>query len=208
MGCFITAYLGWKGRHIMEDLITHVMSSSTTKMTIAYENRMFKYTPEAARICLFFLSFQLKNFYDTIVWNDGALFIIHHVLTLGTIFGSLWPGTAQYYAPFYFGFSELSSGVLCILANFDDDHGAVGLADAFPMAKVILGGMFAALFLLCRVVLWSIVSYYFVQDAWNALQTHKKNTSRQPFSCTYWKLSSFKKTTYLKDKSLVSLHVL
>jgi hypothetical protein len=61
------------------------------------------------------------------------------------------------------------SAVLCLLANFDDDHGVVGLGDALPMVKVVLGGLFASLFVICRVVAWSTVSYYYCRDAWNVL---------------------------------------
>lgn len=59
--------------------------------------------------------------------------------------------------------------VLCLLANFDDENGVVGLGDAFPMVKVGLGGLFAALFVICRVFMWSTVSYYYCRDAWNVL---------------------------------------
>ena len=57
--------------------------------------------------------------------------------------------------------------VLCLLANFDDEHGVVGLGDAFPMTKVVLGGMFAVLFIICRVLMWSRTSYFYCQDAYN-----------------------------------------
>jgi len=61
------------------------------------------------------------------------------------------------------------SKVLCLLANFDDEHGVPGLADAFPIVKVCLGGLFAVLFVVCRVLMWSTISYYYCRDAWNAL---------------------------------------
>ena len=95
--CFVVAYLGWKARHLMQDIVDSTFlgsnnnsnKSKTTKdgkdkMMGSYEDRMFKYQPEAARICLFFFAYQVKNTYDTIVWNDGPEFIAHHVLTLGT----------------------------------------------------------------------------------------------------------------------------
>ena len=53
-------------------------------MPVAFEGRMFTYQPEAQRIALFFVAYQLKNTYDTIAWNDGIIFIIHHILTLFT----------------------------------------------------------------------------------------------------------------------------
>ena len=48
----------------------------------AYENRLFGYHPAAARLILYFLAYQIKNTFDTIVWNDGVEFILHHVLCL------------------------------------------------------------------------------------------------------------------------------
>jgi len=166
--CFVVAYLGWKARHLVQDLVDATIGRKKNAMPVAYEGRMFTYQPEAQRITLFFVAYQLKNTYDTIVWNDGVLFIIHHALTLCTTWGAL-QGNAHFYVLFYFGVSEISTGVLCLLANFDDEHGVVGLADAFPMIKVFLGGLFAVLFITCRVFMWSTISYYYCRDAWSVL---------------------------------------
>eukprot|EP00529_Nitzschia_sp_RCC80_P031194 CAMPEP_0113497674 /NCGR_PEP_ID=MMETSP0014_2-20120614/30754_1 /TAXON_ID=2857 /ORGANISM="Nitzschia sp." /LENGTH=363 /DNA_ID=CAMNT_0000391625 /DNA_START=219 /DNA_END=1311 /DNA_ORIENTATION=+ /assembly_acc=CAM_ASM_000159 len=192
--CFVVAYLGWKARHLMQDIVdsTFLGSNKTddnkNKKMGTYEDRMFKYQPEAARICLFFFAYQVKNTYDTIVWNDGPEFIAHHVLTLGTCWTPMVFGGAHAYVPFYFGVSEISTAVLCLLANFDDVHGVPGLADAFPMMKVILGGLFAVLFIVCRVFSWSTVSYFYCKDAWNALNNgseaqlmNRKNWFRYTF---------------------------
>jgi hypothetical protein len=168
LSCFIVAYLGWKARHILQDMIDAAVWKKKS-MPKAYENRMFKYHPEACRICLYFFAYQVKNTYDTIVWNDGPEFIAHHVLTLFTAWGALIPGTAHFYAPFYLGISEASTAVLCLLANFDDVHGVKGLAEAFPIGKVFFGAIFAVTFLTCRVLMWSTVSYYYCRDCWNAL---------------------------------------
>jgi len=169
VSAFVVTYLGWSARHVVQDLIDATIGGKKNAMPIAYEGRMFTYQPEAQRLTLFFVAYQLKNTYDTIVWNDGALFIAHHALTLLTTWGAL-QGNAHFYALFYFGVSELSTGALCLLANFDDDHGVVGLADAFPMVKVVLGGLFAVLFVICRVLMWSTISYYYCRDAWNVLK--------------------------------------
>jgi hypothetical protein len=167
--CFVVAILGYNCRHVVQDLTDAAFGRRTNAMPIVYERRMFTYSPESMRITLFFFAYQVKNTYDTIVWDDGILFILHHVLTLFTAWGALAQGCAHFYVPFYFGVSEISTAVLCLLANFDDIHGVVGLADAFPMVKVVLGGLFAALFVICRVFMWSTVSYYYCRDAWNAL---------------------------------------
>lgn len=170
LSCFVVAILGWKASHINQDMVDAVLRGKKS-MPVAYENRVFKYHPEAVRIALFFLAYQLKNTYDTIIWNDGPEFIAHHLLTLATTWGALFPGSCHYYVMFYFGVSEISTGVLCLLANFDDVHGVKGLAEAFPAGKMALGGIFAVLFVICRVFMWSTVSYYYCRDAWNVLKS-------------------------------------
>lgn len=168
ISCFAVTYLGWKARHVVQDVVDAAWFGKNS-MPKAYEGRMFQYRPESARITLFFFAYQLKNTYDTIVWNDGPEFVLHHMLTLFTAWGALHPGSAHFYAPFYFGISELSTAILCLLANFDDDHGVKGLGEAFPMGKVAFGAIFALAFIVCRVFMWSTVSYYYCRDAWNAL---------------------------------------
>jgi hypothetical protein len=69
---------------VVQDLIDATIGRKKGAMPVAYEGRMFTYSPEAQRITLFFVSYQLKNLYDTLVWNDGALFIAHHFLALFT----------------------------------------------------------------------------------------------------------------------------
>ena len=108
---------------------------------------------------------QIKNLYDTIIWNDGLLFIAHHIMALSVAYGTVFHGVAHYYAQFYFGISEVSTAILCLLANFDDEHGVPGLAEAFPEGKVAFGALFAVAFIICRVFLWTFFSYYFVRDA-------------------------------------------
>jgi len=44
-----------------------------------YESRMFTYQPASFRICMFFFCYQVKNMYDTILWQDGLIFVAHHV---------------------------------------------------------------------------------------------------------------------------------
>eukprot|EP00429_Kryptoperidinium_foliaceum_P008134 CAMPEP_0176026978 /NCGR_PEP_ID=MMETSP0120_2-20121206/13225_1 /TAXON_ID=160619 /ORGANISM="Kryptoperidinium foliaceum, Strain CCMP 1326" /LENGTH=300 /DNA_ID=CAMNT_0017360183 /DNA_START=159 /DNA_END=1061 /DNA_ORIENTATION=- len=167
--CFFVAILGWSS--INQDMVDAVWHRKNS-MPVAFENRVFKYYPEGVRLTLFFFGYQLKNTYDTIIWNDGPEFIAHHILTLATAWGALYPGTCHYYSTFYFGVSEISTGVLCLLANFDDVHGVKGLAEAFPLVKMVIGGIFAVLFVICRVLMWSTVSYYYCRDAWNALKSN------------------------------------
>jgi hypothetical protein len=178
---FILTFLGWQCRHSLWEMVDAVKGKQGA-MAKAYEQRMYTYRPEATRLTLFFLAYNLKNTYDTIVWGDGIEFIIHHCLCLLTGWGALTPGTAHFYAPFYFGVSELSTAVLCLLANFDDEHGVKGLTEAWPLGKVVFGAAFAILFIICRVFCWSTVSYFYCRDAWNALSgTDPRTPARKTY---------------------------
>jgi TLC domain len=81
------------------------------------------------------------------------------------------PGCGHFYTLFFFGLSELSTAVLCILANFDDVHGVAGMGEAFPLAKVVLGAVFVVHFIFFRCIIWPIYAYYFVTDIQAALKS-------------------------------------
>jgi hypothetical protein len=163
--CFICAYLGWSNRSFLMGVIKAAMGDKKAMDPSGAESRGFSYNPAAFFLSTFFLSYQLKNLADTILWNDGPEYIFHHVLSLAVCWSALYPGFAIVYATFFFGISEISTGVLCILANFDPDHGVIGLGEAFPITKVVIGVVFVILFIICRAVLWPILSYYYTLDA-------------------------------------------
>lgn len=177
LSCFIISYFGWKARHVFTQM-TEAALSKDKKLTQTYDFRMFQYHPEAARILTYFIGFQCKNLVDTIVWNDGPEYIAHHVLAIFSAGGGLVPGAFHFYAIFYMGISEFSTGILCLLVNFDDDHGVPGLADTFPTARAILGGLFAVSFAIIRVILWGSLTYYYFKDVRHVFQQdHPKLTS-------------------------------
>lgn len=109
--------------------------------------------------------------YDTIVWNDGPEYVFHHVFSLFTSWVAVGtPYFAHYYAVFFLALCEVSTAVLCVLANFDDDHGVPGLGDAFPTAKMAVGAAFVVLFIICRCIAWPIYAYYFFKDTQRILK--------------------------------------
>jgi len=75
------------------------------------------------------------------------------------------------YTIFFFGLSEISTAVLSILANFDDEFGVPGLGEALPVTKVVCGAAFVVMFILCRCILWPLTSYYFCRDMYHALKS-------------------------------------
>lgn len=157
--CFVLFGMGFAGRKYG---LSPLLQGNMPKA--GYEQRLLTYSPDGFRISLFFFWYQIKNLYDTIVWNDGPEFIFHHVLSLATAYGAMNPGFGHFYTLFFFGLSELSTAVLCILANFDEVHGVIGLGDAFPLPKIILGAIFVFMFILFRCIVWPIYAYYFVSD--------------------------------------------
>lgn len=145
-------------------------TSSTTSPTSTMEQRLLTYHPEGVRTATVFLAYQVKNLHDSYIWDDGAEFLAHHVFSIITAWGCLYPGCGHYYAVFFFGVSEISTAVLCLLANFDAKHGVPGLGLEFPLVKVALGAAFVSLFVLCRCVLWPMYSYQFGKDVLHALR--------------------------------------
>ena len=104
--CFVVATLGWKARHSAKDLVDAAFRKPGAMPAAGAEGRMFTYQPAAFRIGLFFFGYQVKNLYDTIVWNDGPEFIFHHILSMSVAWGSLHPGMGHFYASFFLGVSD------------------------------------------------------------------------------------------------------
>lgn len=176
--CFLVAFYGWRTRHVCEAVPQAAIYRRSNSMPDAgHESRLYTYHPAAFRVALFFFFFQIKNLYDTIVWNDGLEFIFHHVFSLFTSYGAMSAGVGMYYCIFFFGLSEVSTGILCILANFDDEFGVQGLGDAFPLTKAAIGATFVVAFIICRVIFWPMYSYYFGRDVLLALKGDDKRTS-------------------------------
>ena len=68
------------------------------------------------------------------------------------------------------GLSEISTSLLCLLSNFDDDYGVKGLGDAFPMSKIALGAIFSISFVIIRSIIWPFAAYYCATDVLHALK--------------------------------------
>ncbi|KAL7503982.1 hypothetical protein ACHAXN_003189 [Cyclotella atomus] len=170
------AYLAISQRHICHDLLmaSPLYKRSDSMRTEDYEKRVFRYHPGCQRLMVIFFVYQVKNMYDSIYWNDGIEFVLHHIFAGMAAWGGMYPGCLHFYALFYFGFSEISTAILSLLANFDPIHGVEGLDEVFPITKIVLGGLFVVSFIICRVIAWPYVTYYFTQDALKAMKCTSK----------------------------------
>jgi len=169
----ILGWLGWQAREIVWMVV------DGTAKKAAYKSRLFAIHPEATRIATFFFWYQVKNSYDTIVWNDGPEYIFHHVFSLFTSWVAIGPFFAHFYAVFYLALCEISTCVLCLLANFDDEHGVPGLGEAFPLTKLAVGAAFVVLFIICRCIAWPVYAYYFFNDATQAFKEMDDRLTRE-----------------------------
>jgi hypothetical protein len=140
-------------------------------------DRVYKpFSAACQRLAIMQVAYEAKNFCDSIIHNDGIIFLMHHLLAGFAAIVSATP-FMHIYAAFYLGYSEISTFVLCAIVLFDKERGLPGLAEAFPTVMTILGAMFATLFTAFRIVLWPYVTYYFwldMQDMWEKGTMHSR----------------------------------
>lgn len=171
--CTICATLGWMSIHQYDGFYAWIVRGKKEAFPQAgYLNRILSYDPSCYRLCLFFLAYQIKNLYDTIIFDDGPEFIFHHVFA-GVASIACLEGVVNFYPAFYCGLSEISTAVLCLLANFDDKQGVPGLADAFPEVKIGLAAVFVVTFLICRIITWPCFTYQMFTDINLAFKNEK-----------------------------------
>ena len=172
LACFVISYLGYKNRHLLNEVWTFHRSKDPQT---AY-NRIHTYQPEAHRVLMFFIAYLVKGTHDALQWDTSGVMVGHHIFSIMTAWFGMYPGVAQMYGIFFMGISEISTCVLCLLANFDPDHGVEGLNDMFPNTKLALGVLFALLFVIFRVYLWMLFTYHFLLDS---LLVLKRNSVRE-----------------------------
>lgn len=168
------SYIAVTNRHACAELIRSGVSYGKCEHSMAeegFERRVFTYHPGAQRLMTMFFVYQVKNMYDTIYWGDGIEFVFHHIFAGAAAWGGMFPGCCHFYSLFYFGFSEISTAILCLLANFDPEFGVDGLEKVFPKTKVFLGLLFVASFVVCRLVMWPFATYHFARDTLNAIRS-------------------------------------
>lgn len=181
----ICCYIALKNRHaVCGELITYMKArgKSDSMSDEGSERRVFQYHPSSQQLLCWFFAYQAKNMYDTIYWNDGIEFVIHHIFAGAAAWGGMFPGCCHFYTIFYMGLSEISTAILCLLANFDDQFGVVGLEQVFPKTRVVLGALFVASFIVCRCIMWPIVTHHFFKDTSKALESkHPLAAGRRNF---------------------------
>jgi len=158
----IIAISGWRARSIVWNVMEEwVYGKRHAVVPADYKNRLFKTHPKVTQIAIFFFWYQVKNSYDTFVWNDGTVYLCHHILAMVSSWAVIGPHFVHYYAVFFLSICETSTIFLCILSNFVD---VPGLSNAFPLTNVVVGTIFATLFILFRCVAWPLFTHHFFED--------------------------------------------
>lgn len=179
--CIVCAILGLQASPIIREFFDHVRGIKKGMEAETYEKRLFTYHPQAYRLGAFFMAYQIHDLYDALVWDDGAAYVFHHIVSMIPTFLSMYPGCAGFYVIFFVGISEISTAVLCLLANFDEDgHGVQDLGIHLPVTKIVLASTFVVLFITIRSILWPAFSYYFIRDCMQALKEKDDNKTVKP----------------------------
>lgn len=116
LGIFLVSTLGVKNRHVLSHLLT-LKSLKRSDSETEGPKRIHTYLPEGHQVLLAFFAYQTKNMYDTVVWNDGILFILHHLFAGMTAWLGMYPGVAGVYGLFFMGISEFPTCTLCLLGK-------------------------------------------------------------------------------------------
>lgn len=132
--------------------------------------RVYARMPHGTRLAMIHFAWEVKNTFDSYVWNDGVVFIAHHLSAAGLCLLGMRDDSFLLYASYFMGVSEASSAVLSLVACFDDEK-PVGqlLSRALPKARLALALAFGVLFVVFRCVLWPVASAAFWQDALGVL---------------------------------------
>ena len=132
-------------------------------------DRLYVYDSSFQRLSAVMFGFQAKNLVDTVVFRDGAVFVVHHIVTMTVALFALHP-YSHLYGSFFFGVSEISTTVLAVLALFDGEFGVPELERDFPNLRLFIGTVFAISFVLIRCVIWPYLTFFYCKDALEILQ--------------------------------------
>lgn len=63
------------------DIYSGVFTYKGKALAIGYD-RIYQYLPSAQRLITMHIAYETKNFCDSVIHNDGLLFLVHHTCTL------------------------------------------------------------------------------------------------------------------------------
>ena len=139
--------------------------------------RLYDYDRDFQRLSVVMFAFQWKNLLDSVYFDDGLIFVIHHSVVIVVSLFALHP-FSHLYGSFFFGVSEVSTTVLAIVALFDAEHGVEELERDFPNTRLVIGGVFAVSFFVVRGIIWPYLTYFYCRDGFRILDNDPDIHSR------------------------------
>ena len=139
--------------------------------------RLYDYDRDFQRLSVVMFAFQWKNLLDSVYFDDGLIFVIHHSVVIVVSLFALHP-FSHLYGSFFFGVSEVSTTVLAIVALFDAEHGVEELERDFPNTRLVIGGVFAVSFFIVRGIIWPYLTYFYCRDGFRILDNDPDIHSR------------------------------
>lgn len=119
-------------------------------------------------LCIPMLVYQMWNVVICVLLNDlrDPIMIGHHIVTAAlaytaTIF-------AHYYSCFFFGVTEITNIPLTLMDVFD--HFPEFKAK-YPTIKMVTEGMFAIMFFIVRIFMWTNILFHYIQDSYILIVT-------------------------------------
>ena len=79
----IFCYMGFEGLEQLGGTFTsvHSLILSTGKIAAIGAERSFFFSSAAQRLCVWQIAYEAKNFCDSVIHNDGVIFLVHHTAT-------------------------------------------------------------------------------------------------------------------------------
>ena len=92
--CVICSVLGWQNRKTLYIPVDDRLEPEhkQQKGYDAWHKQAMTYNPAAFRLALWFASYQIKDTIDTLRWDGGTEYLVHHLFTILTAWGSMYPG--------------------------------------------------------------------------------------------------------------------
>lgn len=113
--------------------------------------------------------------------NETSTMLVHHVAVICVCATSAFVHCGfRYYTPYFYGLIEISSVPLAIMNSFKDNKHWI---KAYPEIYTAVRMVFAIMFLLVRVVLWTPFYWSFFAIASMLLYSGGSTTSRVVLSC-------------------------
>ena len=157
LSCLYCSILGWKNYYILHDVFTNTATPQNAP------KRLLHYSPTSYPLILFFISYQLRNFYNDFYYNFDLIILYHHILCIINSSLCLLYTLGQPYCILACGISETSTVLLIVIECLDFIENN-GLGQPLPQTHLFVKCLFVIVYLWIRIGMLTRGSLYFLHD--------------------------------------------